>query len=71
MNPTRMELYKEHDGSIVFKGRIDGYDLQSTPLDIIDIRLLKSVSGGSCADWLLGLEVLFRRIKEALATKEG
>jgi hypothetical protein len=63
---THMELRRDVDGSIVFCGRFNAADLLRIRLDPFDRALLDDcgAEGRTAADWLLALEMLFRRARE-------
>lgn len=53
-------------GDIVFRGRFTAHDFVKLHLTPFDRALLDDISKSDAteADWLLGLEMLFRRAKE-------
>ncbi len=63
---TRIELCRELDGSVTFRGRIERNDIERIRLDHFDRLLLDDCNRleSSAADRLLALEMIFRRLQE-------
>ena len=73
-----MTIGRRHDGTILFEGRLDANELNNLylTLNVFDRALLTDAGGPTSDgphDWLLVLEMLFRRLheqqQEATATK--
>jgi hypothetical protein len=66
---TTMRLERNADGDILFSGEVSASDFANLKLDHFDRALLDDCGSkdGSAADWLLALEMLFRRISEQRA----
>jgi hypothetical protein len=64
-----MEMHSDPEtGDIVFSGRVSRRTMAELPLDDFDMALLRdctpSEKGGTdAADWLLALEMLFRKAR--------
>ena len=65
---TSMRMFRNTDGDLCFDGIISANELIRVNFDAIDHAVINSigVDGTTAADWLLGLEILFRRMHEQL-----
>lgn len=63
---STMSMERHITGTIRFKGEISKYDLAELNLNHFDKALLADCfeDGRTAADWLLGFELVFRRIQE-------
>lgn len=64
---SKILIHRNHiDGTLEFRGVIADSDLEELQLDSFDMLVLKDCQseGRTAADWLLGLELIFRRLIE-------
>lgn len=63
---TTMRLERTMEGDLLFSGSVSVADFAHLRLDNLDRALLDDCNGEarSAADWLLALEMLFRRMSE-------
>ncbi len=63
---TVIQMNRTMHGDIQFSGKIDAHDLFKLKLDPVDQMVLDDCSKPTAtgADWLLGLELIFRRLNE-------
>lgn len=65
---SRLEISRCFDGGIHFNGFVSDADMVLMRLSAADQALFDDCMGADCtaADWLLGIEMLFRRMEEQL-----
>lgn len=61
-----------HGGLIKFSGQIDAEELARLYLDPADRKILNEIEfGSSMADWLLALQIIFRRLEKQEARRQA